>query len=593
MDIRMQTRTAMFLAQIANPLSETSPCIPYSPVKPEYDTGADNFTPLPSSTPESQGVSSDLLSDFISELKNDPSLSMHSVIVIRNGFVICDVSFGDSRSDVWHVTHSLCKTLTGLAVGLLVDEGKLFLSDKVVRILEKRVSPIAQFTYKNMTVEHLLTMSSGMNFNEANAMCETEWIRGFFDGGAKFEAGTSFNYNSLNSYILSAIVTQITGMPLDEYLKKKIFKPLGIRKYFWERSPEGITKGGWGMYLCPHDAAKIALLMMNKGMWQGRRLISENWINESVVPRKKTLTKVGNFDYGYHVWTAADGSSYLLNGMFGQNAIVYPKTKTILVSTAGNEEMFQQSSYFVTAKKYFGESFAPSDFLPEDKKALSRLEKTKASCAFGKPDARIPLFASVKEKQAVKAFGKEWMKISGASFDMTDPPTNGLGVMPLMMQAITSNYAGGIKRISFSGTAENPTVTVTEKDGAKSYRVSVTAPVYDTVAFRGEKYIVSCRGSFSENEDGLLCLKLVFGFTEYSNARTLKIFFSNDLSSVQIRFSEKPDISFTLDKLSELVGELPGGKLMDALYSMVDLELIKLLARLSFVPSLSGTRIPS
>ena len=143
-----------------------------------------------------------------------------------------------------------------------------------------------------------------------------------------------FEYNSMNTYMLSAIVTEITGQSLMEYLKPRLFEPLGITRIFWESCPKGITKGGWGLFLSGNTVAKIGQLCLQKGVWNGRQLIPRRWIDEASTCHVETPKAVRG------VWlrlSNVDGrpsGSYAFNGMLGQNVMVYPDLDMVIVTNA-------------------------------------------------------------------------------------------------------------------------------------------------------------------------------------------------------------------------------------------------------------------
>lgn len=199
--------------------------------------------------PETQGISSAMIGDLLEELAGNDGINMHHIMILRNGYVIGETSFAPYIQGMWHITHSMCKSITGMAVGMLIAEGRLELDDRVHDIFEKK-NILGLFRQKNITVRNLLTMSSGVVYNEAGALAGNEWAKSFLESSVKGTPGTVFDYNSMNTYMLSAIVTEITGETLTEYLTPRLFEPLGITKFFWETCPKGITKGGLGTF--PH-----------------------------------------------------------------------------------------------------------------------------------------------------------------------------------------------------------------------------------------------------------------------------------------------------------------------------------------------------
>jgi hypothetical protein len=347
--------------------------VDYKPQKPHYENFPEE-QPFPRATPESQGVSSAYTAEFLQKLKDDPQANPHHVILMRHGKIIAECGYAPYPRDMWHITHSMCKSVTGMAIGLLIEDGKLTLDEKLSDIFSEYVGLIGIFR-QSITVENLLDMTSRCEFGEAGAISGNDWRRGFMKAGCKGEPGGAFEYNSMNSYMLSAIVTKKTGMPMFEFLKERLFKPLGITEVFWESCPKGITKGGWGMFLRPEDAAKLGQLYLQKGKWNGVQVIPESWVETSTT--KHIDNGEGNFGYGYQVWMSDRPGSFAYNGMLGQDVIVYPDTDMVIVINAGNKEMTQEGNLTDIIRGYFGAGYEPSEeALPEDTAGALELRST-------------------------------------------------------------------------------------------------------------------------------------------------------------------------------------------------------------------------
>ncbi|MEG2054220.1 MAG: serine hydrolase, partial [Oscillospiraceae bacterium] len=239
---------------------------PYVPQKPEY-TEKEQTMPLPRVTPEQVGISSTYVFDFFEELCSKTDVNGHNILMMRNGKVFAQGEFSPYRKEVWHVTHSLCKSITAMAIGMLIDEGKLSLDDKVCEILKVKSFLAQASVVRKLTVENLLCMSSGVDYGEIAIIAENDWLNGFFKAGVEFEPGKRFAYNSMNTYLLSCIVKTVSGEGLIDYLTPRILKPLGITNIAWEKSSKDIEKGGWGLYLTIEDAAKLGQLLLQGGKW--------------------------------------------------------------------------------------------------------------------------------------------------------------------------------------------------------------------------------------------------------------------------------------------------------------------------------------
>ena len=325
--------------------------IPHTPYKTTLPAVAENY--FPRSTPEAKGVSSAHVAAFLEELEHHPRINLHSLTVLADGAVITEVSAPGYDRAIPHVSHSMCKSVTGIAIGMLIGEGLLTPDTPAYTLFpEGRLPARLSSKTKAITVRHLLTMSTGVSFAELGSVVETDWVRTFFASDVRFDPGTDFAYNSMNTYILSAIVGEVSGLPLDEYLTPRLFSPLHIKSFFWERCPMGTPKGGWGLYLAQEDAAKIGQTLLDGGIFEGKRILDAAFIAEATATQRVTPSEAGEFNYGYQIWSARDESAFLFNGMLGQNVWVSPKNRIVIVSHAGNAEFFQDGGMLSLFSKY-------------------------------------------------------------------------------------------------------------------------------------------------------------------------------------------------------------------------------------------------
>ncbi len=581
MDILVQKNALKLIRQIVNRAVATQPIIPFRPQKAAFPSGAVIEQPFPRKAPEAEGISSSHILSFLTELRDDSTLDMHGIMILRNGSVIAESAFGAYKLDTWHITHSMCKSITGLAVGMLIDEGRLSLDDRIVKIFDKKAPPLAAIMQKNLTVSHLLTMTSGAVFNEAGSVTEEDWVKGFLESTLKSEPGHTFSYNSMNSYMLSAIIKQITGQGLAEYLGERLFGPLGIKNFFWEKCPNGIEKGGWGLYICPEDMAKIGQLVLQRGLWNGKRLISEKWISESTAAKVKTPDTLGDFDYGYHIWTGRKQNSFLFNGMFGQNVIGFPDSGILIVSNAGNDEMFQQSSYFNLLNKYFGPDVSFSSVLPADKQAHKRL--LRFAHERGLP-AQNPIAAVFKRNRNLK----QCMELSGKAYVLDNLKSRGIGFLPVIAQAVQNNFTSGLKGISFSLENRTLIIKIDEENASFSLPVGFSEPEYATADIYGEPYIIGTTGRFAENEDGDTVLKLRFSFIEIANSREIKLIFRGD--KIKVFCSETPGVPYLRLILSSIEKNFTNSRIFGSVISKVDPDYLEYKIGRVMEPLLEGVQ---
>ena len=251
--------------------------IPYAPAKTEVSAPERKY--FHRTYPERAGVSSKTVYDMLVALEGHKMANVHNIMVLRGKEVICECSAPGYDVNVRHLSHSMSKSLTGMAIGMLIDDGLLSLDTKI-----KDIFPEYRYTdrrFGDITIHHLLSMSTGVPFSEAGSVTETEWTKAFFESRLAFAPGTNFAYNSMNSYILARVAVKLAKKSLTEFLRERLFSPLGITNVFWEKSPEGVEKGGWGVYLSAESWAKIGVMILSGGVFDGHRILSEDWVKKS------------------------------------------------------------------------------------------------------------------------------------------------------------------------------------------------------------------------------------------------------------------------------------------------------------------------
>ena len=206
-------------------------------------------------------------------------LDVHSVMIVKDGAVIYSHWQSKGAPNVPHVLHSVSKTFTATAVGLAIAEGRLNLTDKVVSFFPDKLPNEVSDNLMAMTIRDLLTMTCGHD-DEPNQSKREEWVKTFLAHPVKHTPGTFYLYNSLGTYMLSAIVQKVTGEKVLDYLTTRLFEPLHIDKPRWDESPQGISAGGWGLYLKTEDLAKMGQLLLQNGKWKGKQIIPAEWVYE-------------------------------------------------------------------------------------------------------------------------------------------------------------------------------------------------------------------------------------------------------------------------------------------------------------------------
>jgi CubicO group peptidase (beta-lactamase class C family) len=299
--------------------------------------------PLPRSTPEAQGVSSQAIRDFVAAA--DKINTLHSFMIVRHGQVIAEGWWKPEAADKPHILNSLSKSFNSTAVGLAIEAGKLSLDDPVLRYFPDDAPDDLSYNLKAMTVRDLLTMTCGHD-TEPKAVGGAPSVKQFLAHPVPHKPGTHFQYNTMGSYVLSAIVTKVTGQTELEYLKPRLFEPLGIENPRWDSSPEGYSLGGYGLWLRTEDIAKFGQLYLQKGKWNGKQLIPQTWVEQATskqVPNDEEYahSKIGpdwRQGYGFQFWRCTH-NAFRGDGANGQLCVVMPDKDAVIAVTAATGDM--------------------------------------------------------------------------------------------------------------------------------------------------------------------------------------------------------------------------------------------------------------
>ena len=579
--------------------------VDYFPQKPDFPFDAVYEQAFVRATPESQGISSDLFAALLRELDASKDTEMHHFMALRHGKVICECNFAPYPKGMWHITHSMCKSITGMAIGMLIEEEKLKLDENIYDIFPDHINAFSKIFRPVITVENLLTMTSGVTFNESGIVSGNDWLGSFLNASVNGKPGTEFQYNSLNTYVLSAIVTKRTGETLTEYLTPRLFGPLGITKYYWETCPKGITKGGWGLFLCAEDMAKLGQLYLQRGKWNGQQLVSEYWIEISTARHLKTQNDT--YGYGYQLWMEQRPGSFEYNGMLGQNVIIYPDMDMVLVTNAGNKEMFQDCIMLNIIRKYFPVNYHPADVLPENPLSYSLLKRLCGELENGENNNRSTSLRGRWKRNVVSRRKHSDKKYSYRISAAVDRPSDhhsfmravsgrtyvmeqqNIGIAPLFVQVFHNNMTDGISEISFTYDAGNFYVSFTEGEVIHKLPVGFGRAADGCVDLHGEHYLVATLGEFARDENDIPVLKLEVTFIEECVKRKAHIFFHED-DKIEIRWNETPGKKMILAGLSSITEELSGNFLYNSLLGdhNITTELLHRLMEQTIEPAVRG-----
>ena len=331
-----------------------------------------------SSTPEEQGMDSGLLSAMLGEIL-EKNYEIDSVTVVRNGYMVADVSIHPFSSTSKHNIYSCTKSVVSALVGIAIDQGYIEgLQQPVLSFFPQRTIANRDANKEAMTLEHLLTMTTGFRCQDSylyrwsglNQMRESEdWVQFVLDLPMEGEPGERFEYCNGASFLLSGIIQETTGMSANEYAVEHLFGPLGISDVDWSSSPQGISVGYSELRMRPQDMAKFGYLYLNEGRWDGEQIVPSEWVVSS---SNQFISATLEDGYGYQ-WWVDDSGMYLALGYRGQFIFVIPEKEMVVVFTSSLED-----NDFYVPQTLLNEFIIPaavaSSTLPDNPEGVALLE---------------------------------------------------------------------------------------------------------------------------------------------------------------------------------------------------------------------------
>jgi len=298
---------------------------------------------LPRSTPEEQGVSSGALLGFVQDAGQKLD-ALHSFILVRHGHVVAEGWWSPYGAAEPHSLYSLSKSFTSTAVGLAISEGKLSISDPVLKFFPDETPADPGKNLSSMRVRDLLRMATGQRDDDLRTFpfaSDKNLVRAFLELPVPDKPGTHFVYNTAATYMLSAIVQKVTGQTVLEYLRTRFFEPLGIAQPTWDASAQGINFGGFGLSLRTEDIAKFGQLYLQKGSWAGKQLIPAAWVEAATslqIANGSDPDSDWDQGYCYQFWRCTHGF-YRADGAFGQYCVVMPEYDAVIAITSATRDL--------------------------------------------------------------------------------------------------------------------------------------------------------------------------------------------------------------------------------------------------------------
>jgi CubicO group peptidase (beta-lactamase class C family) len=311
-----------------------------------------------SASPASQGMDAQLLASAVTAAKEE-KIGLYSLLVIRNGVIVAETYFNGDDASTRREVYSCTKSFTGTLIGIAIDKG-------LIKGVDRPLSdflPAASYANPDprkaaITLENMLTMNSGLDWNESDATysamySSSDWTKYVLGFPMRAQPGTEFNYCSGCSHVLSAVIQNQTSGTAKQFAKTNLLDPLGISGAMWESDAQGIPIGGWGLRLTPREMAKLGYLYLHKGQWNGKQIVSSAWVQAAT--QKHSATD-NNLDYGYQWWIYPRFGAYAALGRYGQTIFVVPDKNLVIVTTAhipaGHDPIFNLiDTYIVPAAK--------------------------------------------------------------------------------------------------------------------------------------------------------------------------------------------------------------------------------------------------
>lgn len=296
--------------------------------------------------PEEVGVDSKEIKALIEDFEANED-EVHSIQIVRHGKVAYERWRYPYAPEIPHTMYSVSKSFISIAMGFAIDEGIVSLDTKVADLFPEFRPKTPDENLEAMTVYHLLSMSAGKNVSVLADKQKSDWVKQFFEAPWSYKPGESWSYISENTYLCSVIIKKLTGQTVREFLKPRLFDPLGYNRMpFWECDKQGREAGGWGLFITTDELTKFTVCLANNGVYNGRQVIpawyveqaTSNLVDNSVANRS-AHSSVG---YGFFFWQCACENTYRADGMFSQFGIVFKDYDAQFIIT--QSEIFEEKS---------------------------------------------------------------------------------------------------------------------------------------------------------------------------------------------------------------------------------------------------------
>ncbi|MDD6011912.1 MAG: serine hydrolase [Oscillospiraceae bacterium] len=489
------------------------------------------------SSPEEVGVSSKEVQAFIDQCMEE-NKELHSVLVLRHGKVACEAYRAPFSAEYKHMMYSVSKSFTSTAIGFAVSEGLLTVETRFVDIFPEARTEKHDEYLEEMTIEDLLSMRSGKSVSFFFDKTKDRWMKDILESPWVSEPGTEFLYISENMYLLCCCLHKLTGMSVLDYLRPRLFEPLGIENANWETCPRGIEAGGWGLTLSTRDLAKFTLCYQQGGKFEGKQIIPAEWVETATAYHADNSATSEDMDsvvgYGYCFWrNGGYEKSYRADGMFCQFGIVFEDLDACLIITGGeiNEQEMRDVIW-----EHFPKAFLAEGEQPEETAVVS-----------------IPAYEPLKPKPRSLALES---RIDGKKMKMRKPVILNVAgfpnsVIPLPALFMSADKAGNITNIVFNFRENDMQMSWAEGDENNSIAIGLDGEYrWDTIVLGKMPYNTcssACWNTENELEIHIRCIEVVA-------ERILTFKFNGD--NVVMRPTSNPGTIVMADSLKDTVKDI-------------------------------------
>lgn len=354
-----------------------------------------------SSAPEQQGMDSDKLADALGLIRQH-GVDIHSLLIIRNGYVILDANFYPFQEGQLHDLASVTKSVTSTLIGIAIGQHRIAgVNQPLLSLFSQREIANRDERKARVTIQNLLTMTSGLDCrfrpNEITLSEMThskDWVQFMLNLPMAAEPGSKYEYCSGGMHLLSGIISQTTGVNSFEFAKRELFQPLGIHDVVWPSDPNGVTYGWGDLHLRPRDAAKIGYLWLNHGRWGERQIVPAEYLQEATQVHSRA--DWGD-EYGYGMWVYPTRDVFEGNGRGGQRLSVVPSKNLVVVMTGGGFEPGDIGKLIVAALK-------SDQALPENRAGVARLAVAISKVSQPSAPKDIPLLPEIAKSVSGKTY---------------------------------------------------------------------------------------------------------------------------------------------------------------------------------------------